>query len=84
MSIVKKILNHVHNKDRRFKRKPLRVGSYYTHLKVSKADEFDFSVVLDVPTLDWCKDHSSYFYEINEQYKLVGKSVAEANLSGKD
>ncbi|XP_071177925.1 protein mab-21-like 3 [Mytilus edulis] len=79
MRIVRKILDHVHKKDRRFKRKPLRVGSYYTHLKVSKADEFDYSVVLDVPPLDWCNDDSSYIYEINEQDQLVRKSVAEAN-----
>lgn len=67
MRIVKDILTYVHNKDRRFKRKPLRVGSYYTHLKVSKADEFDFSVVLDIPPLDWCNDDSSYIYKFNKK-----------------
>ncbi|CAG2185163.1 unnamed protein product [Mytilus edulis] len=80
MRIVRKILDHVHKKDRRFKRKPLRVGSYYTHLKVSKADEFDFSVVLDVPPLDWCNDDSSYIYEFNKKDQLVKKVSTAADL----
>ncbi|CAC5397074.1 unnamed protein product [Mytilus coruscus] len=52
--LVNDILQYVHERDRRFKIQPLNVGSYYSHLKVSRADEFDYSVVLDVgSSLAW-------------------------------
>ena len=53
MPLVNNILTYVHQRDERFKMQPLNVGSYYSHLKVSRADEFDYSVVLDTPSYKW-------------------------------
>ncbi|XP_063447833.1 protein mab-21-like 3 [Mytilus trossulus] len=48
------IVQYIHERDKRFKLRPLNVGSYYSRLKVSRADEFDYSVVLDSgPYLVW-------------------------------
>jgi hypothetical protein len=44
-----------------FKAQPLHVGSYYSHLKVSRADEFDYSVVLDTPSLAWTSGTPAYY-----------------------
>jgi DNA topoisomerase VI subunit A len=57
MPLVNDILTYVHQRDERFKIQPLHVGSYYSHLKVSRADEFDYSVVLDTPSLVWTRVH---------------------------
>lgn len=46
MPNVMKILDYVNKKDQRFCKEPLRVGSYWRGLKVSKADEFDFDIPL--------------------------------------
>ncbi|XP_063447832.1 protein mab-21-like 3 [Mytilus trossulus] len=73
--IVKDILQYVHTKDRRFKSQPINVGSYYTHLKVSRADEFDFSVVLDTPQLDWCRDDSDHKYGFDKKNEIVRKQL---------
>lgn len=42
--IVHDILTFVHNKDKRFKIQQENVGSYYSRLKVKRADEFDYRV----------------------------------------
>lgn len=74
-SIVSEILEYVHNLDRRFKKQPFYVGSFYTDLKVSRADEFDFCVILDVgSTLDW--KHSPYpFYGIQRNKEIARTST---------
>ena len=59
MPLVDKILTYVHQEDKRFKTKPLHVGSYYSYLKVSRADEFDYSVVLDLPPAVWVNGESA-------------------------
>ncbi|XP_071177922.1 protein mab-21-like 3 [Mytilus edulis] len=71
MPLVNDILRYVHEKDKRFQVQPLNVGSYYSHLKVSRADEFDYSVVLDVgSSLDWGIGTPSY-YGYNGSNELV-------------
>lgn len=76
MPIVEDILQYVHSKDRRFKCKPLNVGSYYTHLKVSRADEFDFSVVLDTEGhLVWSSKSSCHNYGFDENNQVVRKGL---------
>ncbi|CAG2185162.1 unnamed protein product [Mytilus edulis] len=47
----------------------------HTHLKVSRADEFDFSVVLDIPKLVWCSDNSSHSYGFDEKNEIVRKRL---------
>lgn len=48
MPVVHNILKQVHKYDSRFKIQPLNTGSYYSHLKVAKSDEFDYSVILEI------------------------------------
>jgi hypothetical protein len=74
MPLVDDILTYVHERDKRFKIRPLRVGSYYSHLKVSRADEFDYSVVLDTPSLVWTSGTSAY-YGFDDNKQVVSKSV---------
>lgn len=75
MPLVDNILTYVHQRDERFKIKPLHVGSYYSHLKVSRADEFDYSVVLDIPSLVWCSITHAY-YGFDENKEVVSKTVS--------
>ena len=73
--LVDDILTYVHEKDERFKAQPLHVGSYYSHLKVSRADEFDCSVVLDIPSLVWgSSTPACYGFDENKQ-SVVSKSI---------
>jgi hypothetical protein len=75
MPLINGILTYVHQRDERFKMQPLNVGSYYSHLKVSRADEFDYSVVLDTPSYVW--DSAVYtpaYYEFDENKQQVVKS----------
>ena len=44
---VEKILAYINDRDPRFGKVPSRVGSYWQGLKVKKADEFDYSVILE-------------------------------------
>lgn len=76
MPLVDDILTYVHQRDERFKIKPLHVGSYYSHLKVSRADEFDYSVVLDVPSLVWCSGTPAYYGFDENKQQVVSKSVS--------
>ncbi|CAC5397076.1 unnamed protein product [Mytilus coruscus] len=56
--LVHGILQYVHERDKRFQIQPLNVGSYYSNLKVSRADEFDYSVVLDAgSSFSWTPEH---------------------------
>ena len=73
--IVNNILTYVHQRDERFKIQPLNVGSYYSHLKVSRADEFDYSVVLDTPSYKWGSAvYTPAYYEFDENKQQVVKS----------
>ncbi|CAG2257889.1 unnamed protein product [Mytilus edulis] len=73
--LVNKILQYVHERDRRFKQQQLNVGSYYCHLKVTRADEFDYSVVLDIgSSLDWGIGTPSY-YRYNGNNDVVRSSI---------
>ena len=74
MALVDNILTYVHQRDERFKIRPLRVGSYYSHLKVTRADEFDYSVVLDTPSLVWGSGTPAY-YGFDENKQVVSKTV---------
>ena len=75
MPLVNNILTYVHQRDERFKMQPLNVGSYYSHLKVSRADEFDYSVVLDIPSLVWGSGvYTPTYYEFDENKQQVVKS----------
>jgi len=76
MELVDNILTYVHQRDERFKIQPLHVGSYYSHLKVSRADEFDYSVVLDIPSLVWCSGTPAYYGFDENKQQVVSKSVA--------
>ena len=64
--LVNDILTYVHEKDERFKAQPLHVGSYYSHLKVSRADEFDYSVVLDIPSSVLGSGNKPVYYGFDE------------------
>ncbi|CAG2185164.1 unnamed protein product [Mytilus edulis] len=60
--IIDYIVQYVHERDKRFKLRQLNVGSYYSRLKVSRADEFDYSVVLDLgPHLAWTTGTPAYY-----------------------
>ncbi|XP_071177921.1 cyclic GMP-AMP synthase-like receptor 1 [Mytilus edulis] len=73
--LVNKLLQYVHERDRRFKQQQLNVGSYYCHLKVTRADEFDYSVVLDIgSSLDWGIGTPSY-YRYNGNNDVVRSSI---------
>ncbi|XP_076106668.1 protein mab-21-like 3 [Mytilus galloprovincialis] len=72
--LVQDILQYVHERDKRFQIQPLNVGSYYSHLKVSRADEFDYSVVLDIGSLAWTTRKPAY-YGYNENKEVVRTSI---------
>ena len=76
MPLVDDILTYVHQRDERFKIQPLHVGSYYSHLKVSRADEFDYSVVLDTPSLAWTGGTPAYYGFNENKQQVVRTSVA--------
>jgi hypothetical protein len=60
----------------RFKIQPLHVGIYYSHLKVSRADEFDYSVVLDTPSLVWTSGTPAYYgFDENKQHNNIYVSL---------
>ena len=75
MALVDNILTYVHERDERFKIRPLHVGSYYSHLKVTRADEFDYSVVLDIPSIVWGSGSTPAYYGYDENKQVVSKSV---------
>ncbi|XP_063449019.1 protein mab-21-like 3 [Mytilus trossulus] len=74
--LVQDILQYVHDRDKRFQIQPLNVGSYYSRLKVSRADEFDYSVVLDVgSSLGWTTGTPAYYgYNSNGNKEVVRTS----------
>ncbi|CAG2205567.1 unnamed protein product [Mytilus edulis] len=73
--LVNDILQYVHERDKRFQIQPLNVGSYYSHLKVSRADEFDYSVVLDAgSSFRWSTGTPAY-YGFNESNEVVKSSI---------
>jgi hypothetical protein len=76
MPLVNDILTYVHQRDERFKIQPLRVGSYYSHLKVSRADEFDYSVVLATPSLVWTSGTPAYYGFDENKQQVVRTSVS--------
>jgi hypothetical protein len=76
MPLVNDILTYVHQRDERFKIQPLHVGSYYSHLKVSRADEFDYSVVLDTPSLVWTSGTPAYYGFDENKQQVVRTSVS--------
>ena len=75
MALVDNILTYVHERDERFKIRPLHVSSYYSHLKVTRADEFDYSVVLDIPSIVWGSGSTPAYYGYDENKQVVSKSV---------
>ncbi|XP_052072249.1 protein mab-21-like 3 [Mytilus californianus] len=73
--LVDDILQYVHERDGRFKIQPLNVGSYYSRLKVSRADEFDYSVVVDIgSSLVWTTGTPAY-YGYNGNKEVVRTSI---------
>lgn len=73
--IIDCIVQYVHEKDKRFKLHQLNVGSYYFRLKVSRADEFDYSIVLDSePYWSWTTWTPAY-------YKFDGNKEVVRTLS---
>ena len=76
MPLVNDILTYVHQRDERFKIQPLHVGSYYSHLKVSRADEFDYSVALDTPSFVWTSVTPAYYGFDENKQSVVSKSVS--------
>ena len=51
--IIKYIVQSIHSQDQRFKGDVIKVGSYWQGLKVTDPDEFDISVAMDTPKLNW-------------------------------
>ncbi|OWF38395.1 Protein mab-21-like 3 [Mizuhopecten yessoensis] len=73
LPLVDEILRYVNSRDRRFLIQPLKVGSYNTHLKVKKADEFDYNVIVDVGKLVWAPGKTRYYGFNNTGDKVVEK-----------
>ncbi|OWF38397.1 protein mab-21-like 3 [Mizuhopecten yessoensis] len=73
LPLVDEILRYVHSRDRRFLIQPLKVGSYNTQLKVEKADEFDYNVIVDVGKLVWGPGKTRYYGFNNTRDKVVEK-----------
>jgi len=72
VSIVEKIMKHVESKDKRFGKKVLKVGSYYSYSKVSAADEFDMCVVLNTsPTVFHSDSNEQRFMNMMIRKKVV-------------
>ncbi|CAG2257888.1 unnamed protein product [Mytilus edulis] len=69
--LVNDILQYVHERDKRFQIQPLNVGSYYSHLKVSRADEFDYSVVLDAGSFMVWTPGTPAYYNFSENREVV-------------
>jgi len=77
--IVQGIMDYVNARDERFRKQPLNVGSYYSNLKVSTADEFDFSIVLDVPKLQWCTGRQRFYGFDYQNNNVVASKLALPN-----
>ncbi|XP_060068409.1 protein mab-21-like 3 [Ylistrum balloti] len=73
LPLVDEILRYVHSRDKRFLIQPLRVGSYDTRLKVEKADEFDYNVIVDIGKLVWGSGGKRYYGFGNTRDKVVEK-----------
>ena len=74
---VHKILEKIHQLDNRFRKNPFCAGSTYQGLKVRRADEYDFSVVLEgIGDVEWdLGDERPRYYSFvnpskNETYNL--------------
>lgn len=65
--IVEKLITAIHERDPRFQRCTINTGSYYQGLKVSRADEFDFSVPLYVPERFVWSSYTPRYYGFNRQ-----------------
>lgn len=78
--VVGKILDYVHGLDSRFIKKPVKVGSFHSHTKVSKANEFDFSVLFDTDmTQRWIHINQPALYKINAE-EIISSSTPLAIL----
>ncbi|OWF38399.1 Protein mab-21-like 3 [Mizuhopecten yessoensis] len=75
LPLVDDILRYVHQRDKRFMIQTVKVGSYHTHLKVKRAGEFDFSVVVDVGKLSWIANNNSRFYGFDNVNRKVESSI---------
>ncbi|XP_060068440.1 protein mab-21-like 3 [Ylistrum balloti] len=71
LPLVEDILRYVNQRDKRFMIQTVKVGSYHTHLKVKRADEFDFSVVVDVGQLHWKSDTQPRYYGFDSNNNKV-------------
>ena len=74
---VHKILEEIHRLDNRFRKNPVYTGSTYQGLKVRRADEYDFSIVLEgIGDVEWdLGDERPRYYSFvdpskNEKYNL--------------
>ncbi|XP_033733572.1 protein mab-21-like 3 [Pecten maximus] len=74
LPLVNEILRYVNARDKRFLIQPLRMGSYDTHLKVEKADEFDYNVIVDVGKLIWGPGKTRYYGFNDTRDQVVGKN----------
>lgn len=79
LPLVEEILKYVHERDERFLTQTMNVGSYHTHLKVKRADEFDFNVVVDVGKLSWGPGRTRYYGLNNTNDKVERKGIALPN-----
>ena len=61
MPIIHDVLSYVHKQDPRFRIEPLNGGSYYQHLKITRADEFDYNVVFDIERPVWGTSKPTFY-----------------------
>ncbi|XP_033735596.1 protein mab-21-like 3 [Pecten maximus] len=71
LPLVDELLRYVNQRDSRFLIPTVKVGSYHTHLKVERPDEFDFSVIVDVGKLYWSNKFCPRNYDFDKSKKNI-------------
>ncbi|XP_033735598.1 protein mab-21-like 3 [Pecten maximus] len=79
LPLVDELLRYVNQRDSRFLIKTEKVGSYHTHLKVKRPDEFDFSVVVDVGKLYWSNSYPRNYGFDEFKKNIESKAIALPN-----
>ena len=77
LPIIDEILKDINQRDPRFSRQRVCVGSYWAGLKVEKADEFDVSVPLNISDkFVWTESKDCYYkVDPNDSTKVVRSGV---------
>lgn len=80
--VVYQILAYVNVLDSRFHKEPERVGSFYSYTKVSKANEFDYSILYDTDLVgSWSHVNQPAFHDKPLEFTLRSEYEGPYNVT---